>query len=46
LNWNGRFDSGEPVRSYRFDYKMMPATPAAACGGADAACAASKEEQP
>jgi hypothetical protein len=20
LNWNDRFDSGEPVRSYRFDY--------------------------
>jgi tetratricopeptide (TPR) repeat protein len=28
LNWNDRFDSGEPVRSYRFDYKMMPSTPA------------------
>ena len=27
LNWNDRFDSGEPVRSYRFDYKMMPSTP-------------------
>ena len=21
LNWNDRFDSGEPVRSYRFDYR-------------------------
>ena len=23
LNWNDRFDSGEPVRSYRFDYRVM-----------------------
>jgi tetratricopeptide (TPR) repeat protein len=28
LNWNDRWDSGEPVRSYRFDYKAMPSTPA------------------
>jgi hypothetical protein len=28
LNWNDRFDSGEPVRSYRFDFRMMPSTPA------------------
>jgi tetratricopeptide (TPR) repeat protein len=28
LNWNDRFDSGEPVRSYRFDYKQLPSTPA------------------
>jgi tetratricopeptide (TPR) repeat protein len=41
LNWNDRFDSGEPVLSYRFDYQAMPSTPAATCGGADAACAAS-----
>jgi len=27
LNWNDRWDSGEPVRSYRFDYKAMPLTP-------------------
>ena len=27
LNWNDRFDSGEPVRSYRFDYRAMPSTP-------------------
>jgi hypothetical protein len=27
LNWNDRFDSGEPVRSYRFDYHAMPSTP-------------------
>jgi tetratricopeptide (TPR) repeat protein len=28
LNWNDRFDSGEPVRSYRFDYRQFPSTPA------------------
>jgi len=28
LNWNDRFDSGEPVRSYRFNYQMLPTTPA------------------
>ncbi len=28
LNWNDRFDSGEPVRSYRFDYRDMVSTPA------------------
>ncbi len=28
LNWNDRWDSGEPVRSYRFDYRIMHATPA------------------
>jgi tetratricopeptide (TPR) repeat protein len=28
LNWNNRFDSGEPVRSYRFDYQQLPSTPA------------------
>jgi len=28
LNWNTRFDSGEPVRSYRFDYRLLPSTPA------------------
>jgi tetratricopeptide (TPR) repeat protein len=27
LNWNDRWDSGEPVRSYRFDYRLMHATP-------------------
>ena len=36
LNWNDRFDSGEPVRSYRFDYQLMPSTPAddGTCGAA------------
>ena len=28
LNWNDRFDSGEPVRSFRFNYQMLPSTPA------------------
>lgn len=28
LNWNDRWDSGEPVRSYRFDYRLMHASPA------------------
>jgi Tfp pilus assembly protein PilF len=28
LKWNDRFDSGEPVRSYRFDYRLVPSTPA------------------
>jgi tetratricopeptide (TPR) repeat protein len=27
LDWNDRWDSGEPVRSYRFDYRDMPGTP-------------------
>jgi tetratricopeptide (TPR) repeat protein len=28
LNWNDRFDSGAPVRSYRFNYQLLPSTPA------------------
>jgi hypothetical protein len=27
LNWNDRFDSGQPVRSYRFNYQLAPSTP-------------------
>lgn len=27
LKWNDRFDSGEPVRSYRFNYQLLPSTP-------------------
>jgi tetratricopeptide (TPR) repeat protein len=27
LNWNDRFDSGEPVHSYRFNYQELPSTP-------------------
>ena len=36
LNWNDRWDSGEPVRSYRFDYHVMtqrPGPPAARADG-------------
>ena len=28
LNWNDRFDSGEPSQSFRFDYQLRPSTPA------------------
>ena len=28
LNWNDRFDSGEPAGSHRFDYRNLPSTPA------------------
>jgi hypothetical protein len=28
LNWNDRFDSGEPDRAYRFNYQTLPASPA------------------
>ncbi|KAA6456894.1 tetratricopeptide repeat protein [Acidobacteria bacterium AB60] len=28
LDWNDRFDSGEPVHSYRFDYRDLPSSPA------------------
>ena len=27
LNWNDRFESGEPVRSYRFNYQLLPSAP-------------------
>ena len=27
LNWNDRFDAGQPVRSYRFSYQLAPSTP-------------------
>jgi hypothetical protein len=41
LNWNDRFDSGEPVRSYRFDYKELPSTPKdATCIKANGSCGA------
>jgi tetratricopeptide (TPR) repeat protein len=48
LNWNDRFDSGEPVRSYRFEYRQLPSTPAddATCGGAADYCAATLAEKP
>jgi hypothetical protein len=46
LKWNDRFDSGEPVRSYRFDYKLMPSTPAddGTCGVASFACPAASAQ--
>jgi hypothetical protein len=51
LNWNDRWDSGEPVRSYRFDYRQMHSTPAEdaapfACAGADRDCIASSAMKP
>jgi hypothetical protein len=27
MNWNSRFDSGGPIRAYRFNYQVMPSTP-------------------
>jgi tetratricopeptide (TPR) repeat protein len=46
LKWNDRFDSGEPVRSYRFDYKLMRSTPAddGTCGFASFACPAASAQ--
>jgi hypothetical protein len=46
LNWNTRWDSGQPTRSYRFDYRTLHATPQdnlapAACASVDATCAGS-----
>ncbi len=54
LNWNDRFDSGEPVRSYRFDYEDMHPTPkdatctetGATCGAHDAEKAAQGSARP
>ncbi len=28
LNWNNRWDSGEPVRSYHFNFQTLHSTPA------------------
>ncbi len=28
LNWNDRFDSGEPLHSFHFNFQTMPSTPA------------------
>jgi len=48
LNFNDRFDSGEPVRAYRFDYKRMPSTPAddTNCGSASPACPSTSAQAP
>jgi len=47
LNFNDRFDSGEPVRAYRFDYKRMPSTPAddTNCGSSPA-CPSTSAQAP
>ena len=48
LNFNDRFDSGEPMRAYRFDYKLMPSTPAddTNCGPASPACSPTTAQAP
>jgi Flp pilus assembly protein TadD len=51
LNWNTRWDSGQPTRSYRFDYETLHATPQddlspAACTSADSSCAADAATRP
>jgi hypothetical protein len=50
LNWNDRWDSGEPVRSYRFDYRVMHATPwddlsSGSCGNGAEPCTAQAKPQ-
>jgi tetratricopeptide (TPR) repeat protein len=47
LNWNDRFDTGEPVRAYRFHYVPLPSTPLddrSTCVGAG--CATEKAARP
>jgi hypothetical protein len=47
LNWNDRFDTGEPARSYRFDFKLLPSSPQddrSTCIGAG--CATGKAVRP
>ena len=48
LNFNDRFDSGEPVRAYRFDYKLMHSTPAddTTCGPATSFCPVASAQVP
>ena len=48
LDYNDRFDSGEPVRAYRFNYKLMPSTPAddTNCGPASLACPSTSAQAP
>jgi tetratricopeptide (TPR) repeat protein len=36
LDWNDRFDTGEPAHSFRFDYQLRPSTPADAAASGDA----------
>jgi tetratricopeptide (TPR) repeat protein len=42
LEWNDRFDSGEPAHRFRFDYQYRPSTPAET-DGSDAGKAAARE---
>ncbi len=47
LNWNDRFDTGEPARSYRFDFQVLPSSPLddrSTCIGAG--CATQKAVRP
>ena len=48
LNWNDRFDSGEPVRSYRFDYRQLPSTPSDdfTCGAISNTCPSALPAKP
>ena len=53
LNWNDRWDSGLPVRSYHFNFQLLHSTPAddlapasstpRDCGSTDAPCTATAE---
>ncbi len=47
LDWNDRFDTGEPVRAYRFNYQPLPSSPAddaSTCTGAG--CATGQAARP
>ncbi|HVZ83449.1 MAG TPA: FG-GAP-like repeat-containing protein [Terracidiphilus sp.] len=47
LDWNDRFDSGDPVHAYRFNYRPLPSSPAddaSTCAGA--ACATAGPSRP
>ena len=47
LDWNDRFDTGEPVRAYRFHYQPLPSSPAddaSTCAGAG--CATQQAARP
>jgi hypothetical protein len=32
LEWNDRFDNGEPSHAFRFDYQLRPSTPTDTAG--------------
>ena len=55
LNWNDRWDSGLPVRSYHFDFQLLHSTPAddlppasssPTCNPAAEPCTAATAQQP